>query len=165
MADLIERGFDVLEQSNARKMVANRMDNPVNLNADLRPRPTVRVVEKPVDRIQAYSLRAASGHKNETVRIVHGQTEMAIPDTLDMSAWSIQIGTYQTELHARQANAYFMADPTLDLGLASPQILSVQRNSAPVFRARLTGISHKRASDTCKTLASRGQSCLVISPS
>jgi D-alanyl-D-alanine carboxypeptidase len=169
MADLIERGFNVLEQNTASraasKLRANRMDNPVNLNADLRPSLVSRIVEKPVDRIQAYSLRAASGHKNETVRIVHGQTDMAIPDTLDMNAWAIQIGTYQTEFHANQANTYILADAMLDIGPATPQILPVRQNSGPLFRARITGISHKRASAACKTLASRGQSCLVISPS
>lgn len=165
MADLIERGFDVLEQTKTKRAKPNTIEHPVNLNADLVPRPTPRIVEKPVDRIQAYSLRAASGHKNETVRIVHGRTDLAIPDRLDMNAWAIQIGTFQTELHARQANAYVLADAQIDIGLATPQILPVQRKSAPLFRARLTGISHERASDACKTLASRGQSCLVISPS
>lgn len=160
MADLIERGFTVLDQ-----IKLNRIDNPVNLNADLFPRPASRVVEKPTGRIQAYSLRAASGDAAETVRIVHGKTDMKIPNTLNLNDWTIQIGTFPAEFHAQQANNYILRDTELNIGLATPQIVPVLRNSGPFFRARLTGIFHKRAGATCKTLASRGQSCLVISPS
>ncbi|NNC38164.1 MAG: D-alanyl-D-alanine carboxypeptidase [Hyphomonadaceae bacterium] len=165
MADLIERGYDVLEKNQSLIRQSNRIDNPVNLNADLLPRPTVRKHEKPIERIKAYSLRAASGHKTDTVRIVHGRTDIAIPKALNLNAWSIQIGTYQSEFHAHQANAYILHDPELNIGPATPQIIPVQRDRGPLFRARLAGISHKRASAACKTLASRGHSCLVISPS
>jgi len=165
MADLIERGFDVLAQNEALRAKPNRIDNPTNLNADLLPPTTQRIVEITLNRIHAYSLRGGSSQNGETVRIVHGQKDINIPSALNLHKWAIQVGTYQTEFHAQQANAFFMNDPALNIAMAQPQIQAIQRITGPLFRARLAGISHKQASEVCKTLASRGQSCLVISPS
>lgn len=165
MADLIERGFDVLGKMKATDPAPRQIDNPVGLNADLHPVPTPRIVENTPDRFHAYSLRTASGNKNQTVRIVHGKTDMTIPDALKLDAWAIQVGTFQKEHQAQQASIYLMQDAQLELGRATPQIVPVQGNSGPLFRARLAGMSNKRARSACKTLASRGQSCLVISPS
>lgn len=165
MADLIERGYDVLEQNDILKRRSNRIDNPMNLNADLLPHPTPRKVEKPTDRIQAYSLRATSGQHNNTVRIVHGRSDIAVPKALNLNAWTIQLGTFATQLQAHETNMNVLQDVALNIGPANPQIIPIQRNTGRVFRARLAGISHKRANEACKTLASRGLSCLVISPS
>ena len=165
MADLIERGFDVMRKNDELRVKPNRIDNPTNLNADLLPPTTQRIVQAPSNRIHSYALRGGGDQQGQTVRIVHGRRDINIPSELNLNKWAVQIGTYQTEFHAQKANAYFMGDAGLNLALAQPQVLPVRRNAGPLFRARLSGISHKQASDTCKTLASRGQSCLVISPS
>ena len=165
MADLIERGFTVMQQNDENRARDRQKVLSANLNADLVIPPAPRLVEKPTDRIQAFTLRAGSGHSQETVRIVRGANNMMIPAAHNPNSWAIQIGTFRTEYHAQQANSFLLNDIALNIQTARPHIIPVQKSSGPLFRARLGGISHKQASVACKTLASRGQSCLVISPS
>ena len=165
MSDLIERGFSVLEQNDANRSRDRQKVLSANLNADMVSRPAAREIEKPNDRIQAFTLRAGSGQAQDTVRIVRGADNMFIPAAFSPDSWAIQIGTFPTEFHAQQANSLLLTDDALNIQAARAHIIPVQRNAGPLFRARLGGISHKQAAQACKTLASRGQSCLVISPS
>jgi D-alanyl-D-alanine carboxypeptidase len=161
MADLIERGFTVLEQNKLRstqtkfaKLVPETPLAPVQVKHQAVP-----------DRIQAFTLRAASGSSQETVRIVHGGDHMQLPAAVAKDQWAVQIGVFQTEFHAGQANHYLQSDAALNLQAAKSQIVPVQKNNTNLFRARVGGISHQQADKACKTLASRGQYCLVIAPS
>ena len=161
MSDLIERGFDVLAQNDVK---VNALHAPV-LNADLSTNIVKRETPPAPDKVSAFTLRAASGADRKTVRIVRGAGSMPIPSAPVKSGWAVQIGAFATAAHAQQASAYLIQDTSLDVSQAVPQIVPVQRNSGSFFRARLAGISYKQADSVCKTLASRGQSCLVIAPS
>jgi len=161
MADLIERGFDVMAQKNATR---NMVNTPL-LTADIKPFTAQRSTSPPPDRVQAFTLRAASGQAQDTVRIVRGAENMRLPAQTGVNSWTVQIGTYPTEFHAGQANAGLLSEPDFQFTQAVPEIIPVSRNSQLFFRARIGGITHKQANSVCKTLASRRQSCLVIAPS
>ncbi len=157
MADLIERGFDVLRQNEQNKIAA------FALNADERPK-TIRKVEHMPDRVQTYTLRAAHSSPQKTVRIVRGANGMNIPD-VKANAWAVQIGAYGSTLQAQAANGAVQADPSLGLANAAPHIIPVQRASGFIYRARLGELTHETAQAVCKTLAQRRASCLVVAPS
>lgn len=160
MADLIERGFSVLDQNRERSAVTQI----AKLDQDLFAPTSTRKVEAVPNRIQAFSLRAAKGHAQNTVRIVSGPDHITIPNTPLTEGWTIQIGIYPTEAAARHAAESAQADTTLDLFNARPKLVPLYGGQDSFYRARLTGLLHKQAVETCKTLASRGQFCLVIAP-
>ncbi|MEE9273588.1 MAG: D-alanyl-D-alanine carboxypeptidase [Robiginitomaculum sp.] len=177
MADLLERGFNVIKKNEARKAVQYA------LNADLKPTPIVRKTEPvpsiplpniplpniPLPSINAYTLRA--GHNNllktipTTVRIIEGANGMHIPQTPPTTGWAIQIGAFSNAEAAQTANFMAKGDVALELAAALSQIIPVQRKNGLIYRARLGELTAKHAQETCKTLAQRRQVCLVISPS
>lgn len=136
MADLLERGFDVIRKKQTpRQQFA--------LKADER-KTTRRVLPVPTSNITP--LRA------------HYTT------TKQGNVWAVQIGAFSQEQHAQNAATATRMDVRLNLGAATPLIMPVQRTNGIVYRARLTGIPHAKAIKVCKTLAASGRSCLVVAP-
>lgn len=136
MADLLERGFDVIRKNQTSNV-------KFALKADER-RSTRRVL--PVPKANFPALRA-----NYTP-----------PQRTNM--WAVQIGAFSQEQYAHNAIAAARGDVRLNLGAALPQILPVQRTNDVVYRARLAGLPHMKAIKVCKTLAASGRSCLVVAP-
>ncbi len=158
MADLIERGFEVLKQASqiGAKTGAKAGGQIAALNADERRR-TIRTLP-PTDRLQAYTLRAGSEAAQDTVRIIQGANGMLIAAVSDNTAWAAQIGAYASSRAAQAALAGIVVEN------GQPQIIPVQRESGFIYRARLAGMSKPQAQKLCKSLADQGQSCLVIAP-
>lgn len=135
MADLLERGFDVLRKNQT-------VNQKFALKAD--ERTTIRRV-LPIPST-TNPLRTAY----KTPRTING--------------WAVQIGAYAQEQTARNATLAARRDVRLNLGAAIPQIIPVQRTNGMVYRARLTGLPHSKAIKVCKTLAASGHPCLVVAP-
>ncbi|PHR93770.1 MAG: D-alanyl-D-alanine carboxypeptidase [Robiginitomaculum sp.] len=157
MADLIERGFDVMKRNakTAQKFA---------LNADER-RPKIDRRALPVPPIaQSYTLRTAHEAPARTVHIVSGVNGMHIPPVYT-GGWAVQIGAYTHAVQAHSVTKIAQADTRLGLSAAIPQIIPVQRTNGFIYRARLSGLTHAKAINVCKTLAARGHSCLVVAPS
>ena len=155
MADLIERGFDVIGQQ-------GRAPSQM-VSADEVQR-SVRIVQPvPSDKIQSYTLRAAHNAPQSTVHVVQGAGTRAVAQYAPRS-WAVQIGAYHTALQAEAANHLVQTDTDLPLSDAAPHIIPVARQNGFIYRARLGGLSHEAAQKVCESLAQRRQSCLVISP-
>ena len=161
MADLIERGFTVLQQNKTRKSgsaVAKLFSR------ETKPQ-TVKISEPATNRIRTFSLRAASGGPENMVRIVHGGENLQMPSNMTPDNWGVQIGVFPTKKRANEATELLQSDSELDLETAIADVIPIPKNNAVLYRARLHGITHDRANTTCKTLASRSHFCLVIAPS
>ncbi|MCF6274685.1 MAG: SPOR domain-containing protein, partial [Robiginitomaculum sp.] len=119
--------------------------------------------------VHAYTLRAAhtiTGTQAGTVRVVQGADGMRIPTTTQSADqnWAVQIGAFERAGAEKQANLYTKADASLGLIKAKEFIIPIKRTNGIIYRARLGQIDHAHAAFVCKTLASQGQSCLVIAP-
>ena len=171
MADLIERGFKVQKQMDAKRDNSKQIER-FALNADERKIKQIKTPIASPNGIQAYTLRASHNimggrtvQSGGTVRVVQGASGMRVPTRPANQNWSVQIGAFNTAPTAKQANLLVKADANLGLTKAQETIIPVQRASGFIYRARLGGLDHAHAAFVCKTLASQGQSCLVIAPS
>lgn len=158
MADLIERGFKVQKQMDKKR------NQRFALNADEQ---SINRVVSPVpqsDTIHAYTLRAAH-NTTGTVRIVQGANGMRVPSGSANKGWAVQIGAFSSAAAAKNANLLTKADASLELLKAREIIIPIQRTNGIIYRARLGGLGHAHAAYVCKSLAAKGQSCLVVAPS
>lgn len=155
MSDLIERGFDVIEQQRAPSQTLSADETSLSVRV-VTPLPND-------DLVRAYTLRAAHNAPQPTVRIVRGAGTLSVPDYAPRS-WAVQVGAYQTALRAQAANHRAQTDVSLALGGSTAHIIPVARQNGFIYRARLGGLSHEAALKVCATLAQRRTSCLVISP-
>lgn len=163
MSDLIERGFKVQKQVDAKR--AERFA----LNADERKIRHVKTAIATPRNIQVYTLRAShniSGSSSGgTVRVVQGANGMRVPTRAAHKNWAVQIGAFASAPAAKQANLRTKADAALGLTQAQEIIIPVKRASGFIYRARLGGLDHAHAAHVCKTIAANGQACLVVAPS
>jgi len=155
MADLIERGFDVIGQ---KDRAPSQMVSADEVQRSIR---TVQPV--PSNKIQAYTLRASQNTQQTSVHIVQGAGTLSVAKYAPRS-WAVQIGAYHSALQAQAANHLVQTDAQLPLADAAPHVIPVARQNGFIYRARLGGLSHDAALKVCAALAQRRQPCLVISP-
>jgi D-alanyl-D-alanine carboxypeptidase len=166
MADLIERGFDVLAQNEKRQISPHALytQNQITPAAPRRDAPLAN------NQIKSFTLRAAYSGMPQTsvtpatVRIVQGANGMVVPDRAIQKGWAVQLGAFTTGEAAQAESLQTFANPQLALGKALPQIIPVQRETGTIFRARIIGLSYGHAQTVCKSRAARGRPCLVIAP-
>ncbi len=157
MADLVERGFDVIRQNDRLK------SKSYALNADIKP---VKRVYKRVEndeQIHVVTLRGAHGNPLKTVRVVESRN-MIIPASVPTKNWAVQVGVYADERRARQAALSVMAEGVLGLTKAKPITEKFIKSGHILYRARIAGLGFAQADTVCKALKKSGQSCLMVAP-
>ncbi len=92
-----------------------------------------------------------------------GAPPRAIADRGDKT-WGLQIGAYAQRAPAFQAAAQAMRTASGLLTAARVVISEVGATSGTMYRARIVGVSSKRAKDACSLLISRQMKCFVLNP-
>ncbi|HHL43237.1 MAG TPA: D-alanyl-D-alanine carboxypeptidase [Hellea balneolensis] len=160
MADLIDRGFEVIRQN------ALRATNTQALYADNQA-PLIRKYEtSPApDYIKAFTLRAGYGAQNTPSRVTIGPASAAsLPAANPLHHWSIQIGAFSSARAAQMANRALIAQPEYQLRDDQGTIHPVSLNGRFLYRARIGDLSFERARKICQALGAQERACQLISP-
>ncbi|MEZ5648617.1 MAG: D-alanyl-D-alanine carboxypeptidase family protein [Alphaproteobacteria bacterium] len=87
----------------------------------------------------------------------------AVPDRGEKT-WGLQIGAYSQRAPAFQAASQAMRNASGLLTAARVVVTEVGVTTGKLYRARIVGLSSKRAKDACTLLISRQMKCFVLNP-
>jgi len=82
----------------------------------------------------------------------------------DTGAWAIQVGAYANASLAQAALGQARDRARAELAAAHPFVGMVHQARGPLWRARLTGLSHEAAVQACGKLTRGRIGCIVLSP-
>jgi len=91
----------------------------------------------------------------------------AQPAPVDVShygAWAVQVGAFAAQGQARFANTIARQADFTDLSGAQSVVVPVSVHGQVLYRARLTGLSRKAASQACAAMARQGLGCMAVPP-
>ncbi|MBT5415394.1 MAG: D-alanyl-D-alanine carboxypeptidase [Rhodospirillaceae bacterium] len=86
------------------------------------------------------------------------------PPEVMMLAWSIQVGAFRQFALAQAAVTRASSLAPVLLEDAIVHIFSIQSQTGPLFRARLTGFDEGTASEACSVLMANKMDCLAVPP-
>ena len=140
MRDLIDRGFEVLE---------NRPDfEPSQITVKREPLPAQHNPQNVSTAI--LNLRGSDG---QTQTVIQGSPTVTRPSNI---VWSLYLGDFPTAAAAqRHLNSLTRRTPTLK---DYQHVVSAHLS----FQARLTGLAYANAQDLCENLRTEGQDCLMV---
>jgi len=102
--------------------------------------------------------------KNVVVASSTSAPAQAVADRGGDKTWGLQIGAYAQRAPAFQAAAQAMRTASGLLTAARVVVSEVGATSGTLYRARIVGVSSKRAKDACSLLISRQMKCFVLNP-
>ncbi len=149
MAQILDRGFDVLAQGGATLASAPRVGG-----ADPTPPPKKPV---PTKKVTAVAAQVPDKKKPVEASTVVAATPPAF--------WSIQVGAFPAEASAKKAAAEVSKHLGGSAKQATVKILPTKQGKSTLYRARLSGFKTETlAQNACSSLVKAKRTCLVVQP-
>lgn len=164
VADLVNRGFEVIEKNQQRRA------QTASLYGNNTPKILKRSHPAQSDYIKAFTLRAGYQAPEKSVRVITGPQKAkshlnpAVFKSGPLENWRIQIGAFHSAQAAQMANFALIDEHQFGLTQTQSQIVPVQQNGRILYRARFKDLAFKRAKTICQALGARERSCRLIAP-
>ncbi len=151
MKDLIERGFQTVENSKALKWAPVRVTEPS----------PPKIEPQLASLTHAVRLR---GRSDEPMSIISNAPSMRFAGPQYDSSWSIQVGAFTDPAAAERQLLRVSNMAAAELAPRPRQIAPLQYGTQTLYRARFTALTATQAQQACQALKISAAPCVVIAP-